>query len=177
MRRYTFAQSTSREGTVAHLSKAWFLAAILLFSTLFARPARAAGDPPSDLCSLLTVTQINTITGAKYDAPKKTVAPAPFMNTASGTDCTYTKSNDSRERTILFRAYVDPSPAAASDLFAKLGAFFGTGTPITGLGDKAYIDNNHGLHVLKGKVRFFIAMGEYDQKQVVALANYVIGQL
>jgi hypothetical protein len=152
-------------------------AAILFFATLFARPALAAGDPPSDICSLLPAAQINKITADTYDAPKKTVAPAPFANTASGTDCTYAKSKDVRERTILFRAYVDPSPAAAADLFAKLGAFFGTGTTVPGVGDQAYIDKNHGLHVLKGKVRFFIAMGEYDQKQVVALANYVTGQL
>jgi hypothetical protein len=162
---------------MARLVKTCLLSAVLLFSAVVSRPANTATDPPSDACSLLPVAQINKITSDTYDVPKKTVAPAPFMNTAAGTDCTYAKSKDVRERTILFRVYVDPSPAAAADLFAKLGAFFGTGTTVPGLGDQAYIDKNHGLHVLKGKVRFFLAMGEYDQKQVVALANYVIAQL
>jgi hypothetical protein len=162
---------------MARLTTVCSLTTVLLIFAVVAQPANAATDPASDACSLLPVAQINKITADAYDAPKKTVAPAPFMNTAAGTDCSYAKSKDARERTILFRVYVDPSPAAASDLFAKLGAFFGTGTAVAGLGDQAHIDKNHGLHVLKGKVRFFIAMGEYDQKQAVALANYVIGQL
>jgi hypothetical protein len=51
------------------------------------------------------------------------------------------------ERNLAFRAYVDPSPSAAADLFARLSKFIGPPTPIAGVGDQAYFDKYHGLHV------------------------------
>lgn len=137
--------------------------------------AAGATDPPTDLCSLLPAAQISKVTGQAYDAPQKTVAPRPYPNTVEGTDCTYKKSKGSGD--ILFRAYADPTAAAAADLFAKLGLFYSPQTPVSGLGDKAYFDPDHGLHVLKGRVRFFISMDDFDEKQAKALANYIVGEL
>jgi hypothetical protein len=153
------------------------LAAIaFLLTAAGALPVRAAGEPPADLCSLLAAAQVTKVTGQPYDAPQRTVAPRPYANTVEGADCTYKKSKGS-DGDILFRAYADPSPSAAADLFAKLGMFYSPQTPVSGLGDKAYFDPNHGLHVLKGRVRFFISMGEFDEKQAKALATYIVGEL
>jgi len=77
----------------------------------------------------------------------------------------------------LLRAYVDPSPSAAADLFARLKTFFGKGsTAVTGVGDEAYLDKDRGLHARKGKVRFFIG-GAGTNKQLTDLANGIVGQL
>jgi len=80
----------------------------------------------------------------------------------------------------VFRVYVDPSPSAAADLFARLGKFFGPPTAVSGVGDQAYFDKNHGLHVLKGKVRFYIAMDDFTsaiEKQLETVASQVAGRL
>jgi hypothetical protein len=83
----------------------------------------------------------------------------------------------------MFRTYVDPSPAVATDLFAKLHRFYGTGTAVKDLGDEAYFDDQHGLHVRKGKVRYFLSLdaaGDFTaarEKQLKDLATAVAGRL
>ncbi len=132
-----------------------------------------AAEPPADLCSLLPAAAASKTVGHPYDSPLKTVAPRPYKNTVEGTDCTY----QSKSGNLLFRAYVDPSPAAATELFAKLKTFFGSGsTSVPGLGDEAYVDVSHGLHVRKGKVRFFLS-GSATDKQLKDLATGVAGRL
>jgi hypothetical protein len=147
-------------------------AATVLLIIWSARSATAA-EPPADLCSLLPVSVVSKTLGATYDSPSKSVAPRPFRDTNEGTDCSYA----SKDETLLFRAYVDPSPSAATDLFARLKSFFGRGsTPVSGLGDEAYSDANGALHVRKGKVRFQIAASATDE-QLKDLAAGVVGQL
>ncbi len=146
------------------------VAVVLLAGSL--ELARAA-EPPSDLCSLLPAATVSKVLGETYGSPKKTVAPRPFPNTNQGTDCTY----ESGRHSLLFRAYVDPSPSASTDLFAKLKMYFGAGsTPVSGVGDEAYLDKTHGLHVRKGKVRYFLD-GEGTAKQKNDLALGIAGQL
>lgn len=159
---------------MAHRMKALLLAAVLLGSAWGAAVA-AANNPPADLCSLLPAAQVSKMTGQSYGTPQKNVAPRPFANTVEGADCTYKQSKGSA--VILFRAYADPSPSEAAALFARLGMFYSPQTPVPGLGDKAYLDSKHGLHVLKGRVRFFISMDNFDEKQAKALAAYVVRQL
>jgi hypothetical protein len=147
-------------------------AATFLLVTCSVQLASAA-EPPADLCSLLPAAVVSKTLGETYASPKETVAPKPFMNTNSGTDCTYEASHNS----LLFRAYVDPSPSASAELFARLKSFFGKGsTQVPGLGDEAYMDVQHGLHVRKGKVRFFLS-GSGNDKQLKDLASGVVGQL
>ena len=111
--------------------------------------------------------------GSTYGSPKKTVAPRPFPNTNQGTDCAY----ESSPHTLLFWVYVDPSPSASADLFARLKGFFGSGsTDVSGIGDKACMDKGHGLHVRKGKVRYYIT-GSANEKQVKDLGIVVARQL
>ncbi|HEY5030515.1 MAG TPA: hypothetical protein VIK39_19080 [Candidatus Angelobacter sp.] len=161
---------------MAHLNKLSLIAATFVLTICSLQPA-SAKEPPSDLCSLLPATELSKALGQSYDSPQKSVAPRPFPNTAEGTDCMYKRSKDARERKVVFRVYVDPSPAAAADLFARLSKFFGPPTPVT-VGDQAYFDKHHGLHVLKGKVRFFITMDDFtSEKQVASLASQIAGQL
>jgi hypothetical protein len=161
---------------MAYWNKASLLAATLLATTC-AVHAASATEPPADLCSLLPAAEVSKTLGHSYDPPQKSVAPRPFANTASGADCRYMRSNDPRDRKLFFRAYVDPSPAAAADLFARLAKFSGKATPVAGLGDEAYFDKDQGLHVRKGKVRFYLTMDDFDEKQLKDLASRVVGQL
>ena len=149
----------------------WRVAPLLLI-TCTAQWASAV-EPPADLCSLLPVAVLSQTLGATYSGPEKSVAPRPFPNTAQGTDCTYKSSSHS----LVFRIYIDPSPQAATELFAKLKLYFGSGsTPVTNLGDEAYMDTHHGLHVRKGKVRFFLN-GRATDQQIESLATGIAGQL
>jgi len=158
---------------MANWNRLSWIAAALLFATCSVGLATAA-EAPADLCSLLPAAVVSKTLGETYGPPAKTVAPRPYANTAEGTDCTYPAKSDH----LLFRAYVDPSPTASAELFAKLKSFFGRGsTPVTGIGDEAYLDAQHGLHVRKGKVRFFISAKAASDKQLRDLATGVAGQL
>ena len=165
---------------MAKLRKLAIIAATLFISTCALRSA-SANEPPADLCSLLPAAEVTKTLGQPYDSPQKSVAPRPYANTAEGTDCHYALKNN-QASTLWFRAYVDPSPSTAADLFAKLSKFYGSQTPTTGLGDEAYFDEEHGLHVRKGKVRFYINLEPMDftpaiEKQLKDLASRVAGRL
>jgi hypothetical protein len=111
--------------------------------------------------------------GYAYGSPTESNAPRPFRNTNEGTDCKY----GSELRLLLFRVYVDPSPSASADLFAKLKSYLGDGsTIVNGVGDEAYLDKERGLHVRKGKVRYFLD-GAGTPKQKNELAVAIAGQL
>lgn len=156
------------------LNRNWALSkAVILLSLAGWVSLASAAEPPADLCSLLPAAVVSKTLGSSYGAPTKAVAPRPFPNTNSGTDCTY----ESGSQSLLFRAYVDPSPAASAALFAKLKMFFGSGsTDISGVGDEAYMDKLHGIHVRKSKVRYYIT-GPRDETKIKALAAGVAEQL
>ncbi len=163
---------------MAHLNKLSLIAATFVVTTCMVDSARAA--VPADLCSLLPASEVSKTLGRAYDPPQKSVAPRPFANTNTGTDCNYLSKGGSK---LWFRAYVDPSPSAAADLFARLSKFYGTPTPVKGLGDEAYFDAAHALHVRKGNVRFYINLdpiGTFTpaiEKQIKDLGSAVIGRL
>jgi len=163
---------------MAHLSKLWWIAASFLVTACAVHSATAA-EPPTDLCALLPSDEVSKILGRAYDSPQKSVAPRPFANSATGTDCNYFAKGSK----LWFRAYVDPSPSAAAELFAKLSAFYGPPTPVTGLGDEAYFDSRHALHARKGKLRFYInldPLGSFTpvvEKQLKDLGDRVVGRL
>ena len=162
---------------MVHLRKLSLIAAAFLVTTCAVHSAKAA-EPPADLCSLLPAAEVSKILGQAYDSPQKSVAPRPYANTAMGTDCNYLAKGSK----LWFRAYVDPSPSAAADLFAKLGKFYSPQTPVAGLGDEAYFDPEHALHVRKGKVRFYLNLDPVNsaptvEKQLKELAGGVAGRL
>jgi hypothetical protein len=164
---------------MAHLRKLSLIAATCLVTACTVQSARAS-EAPADLCSLLPAAEVSKVLGQAYGSPEKTVAPRPFANTNTGTDCNYRSKEGSK---LWFRAYVDPSSSAAADLFARLSKFYGPPTPIKGLGDEAYFDAQHALHARKGKVRFYInldPLGNFTparEKQLRDLASAVTGRL
>ena len=161
-----------------HFAKRILVTAAVLAMVWTGRLATAS-EPPADLCSLLPAAEISKILGQTYGSPQKTEAPRPFANTATGTDCNYQSKQGGGK--LWFRAYVDPSPAVAADLFSRLSKFYGTPTPVPGLGDEAYFDREHALHVRKGKVRFYLNLNPIGnppkEKQLGDLASRVVAQL
>jgi hypothetical protein len=157
------------------------IAASILGIACAALPARASGIP-ADLCSLLPAADVSKTLGQTYGAPEKSVAPRPFANTNTGTDCNYASKSAPASK-LWFRMYVDPSPSAATDLFARLKVFYSPPTAVPKLGDEAYFDPQHALHVRKGKVRFYLNLSPLGdspsagQKLLVNLAKQVLGAL
>lgn len=145
----------------------------------FAVPIARATDAPADPCSLLTAAQVSSALGEQYGAPDKSVAPRPFANTVQGTDCHYKTANGREE--VLFRVYFDPSAAQATELHARLKMWFGAGSTPASVGDEAYVDKGHSIHVRKGNVRYFIAIGHADtpagQIKLMSLANLIAGEI
>jgi len=162
---------------MAHLRKGSLIAVTLLVAACAIQPASAA-EPPSDLCTLLPAAEVSKALGQAYGSPEKSVAPRPYANTATGTDCNYPAKGSK----LWFRAYVDPSPSAATELFAKLGRFYSPQTPVAGVGDEAYFDPQHAIHVRKGKVRYYLNLSPVSsaatvEKQLKDLASQVAGRL
>ena len=162
---------------MVHSRNLSLIAATFVLTTCAFHSARAT-EPPDDRCSLLPAAEVSKTLGRAYESPQKSVAPRPYANTAEGTDCNYLAKGSK----LWFRAYVDPSPSAAADLFARLGKFYSPQTPVPGLGDEAYFDPAHALHVRKGKVRFYINLEPMNfspaiEKQLKDLASQVTGRL
>ena len=157
------------------------LIAALLAAGACAIPAARATEAPADPCALLQAAQVSTIVGQPYGAPEKSVAPRPYMNTVQGTDCTFAARGSGAS--LLFRVYFDPTPAAATDLFSRLGFFYRPQTPVAGVGDEAYLDGVHGLHVRKGNVRYYLSFshasgsGAAVDKQLRDMASAIAGKL
>jgi hypothetical protein len=154
------------------------LSVVILAITNCLVPVAKATELPGDLCSLLPAAEVSKTLGQTYDAPQKSVAPRPYVNTSEGTDCSYLAKGSK----LWLRAYVDPSPAAAAELFAKVSKFYGVPTPVSGLGDEAYFDKDHALHVRKGKVRFYLNLDPVNsvpavEKQLKDLASRIIARL
>lgn len=141
-----------------------------------------AAEPPADLCSLLSPNQVGTTLGGAYDSPQKGVAPRFSAGTVQGTDCNY-QPKDAAASKVLFRAYVDPKEEDTKWLFLRLSKFYKRITPVTGLGDEAYFDDVHGLHLRKGNVRMYITLtpvGEFTperEKQIKDLGASVVSGL
>jgi len=154
------------------------LAALAAAATL-ATPAAFAAKPPPDPCSLLPAAEVSHVLGRPFGPPASSVAPRPYRNTAQGTDCLYQASHGS----LLFRVYFDESAAQSADLFKRLEMFFGSGTPVPGVGDDTYIDRQHALHERKGNVRFYLRLdgvhetGSAKEKVLVDLAKGIGGRL
>lgn len=148
------------------------LVPVLGVASLCAATANAATQP-ADPCSLLSPAQVGSALGGTFSAPMKTVAPRPFRNTVSGTDCEYHGSGS-----LLFRIYFDPSDGDATKLFAQLKMWFGAGSTATsGIGDEGYFDKDGALHVRKGNVRFYLEASKGKQAALTTLGKLLAGEL
>jgi hypothetical protein len=157
--------------------------ALPLAFLVLAFQANAAGakEPPSDVCSLLTPQLLQKTLGQPFGAPEKSTAPAAYRGQPSGTNCNFSEQKGG-SLGVRFIVYVDRSPAEAKQTFEKLSVFFPAESKPSGIGDSAYIDNNHAIHVLKGNVRFFInvssdASDTTREKQARDLAIAVAAQI
>ena len=139
-----------------------------------------AKDPPSNACEMLPASQVAKALGQLLGSPTKTIAPAAYVDSVTGTDCTYRNEKGSQ---LLFRIYVDPSVAVAKETFAKLSTFYAPNRIVAGDWDSAYFDPKHIIHVHKGKERFALVLtpigpdAAQAEKQLKDLATWVAGQL
>lgn len=162
--------------------RALLIVMFLIPALSFENHALQAKDPPSDACTMLPAAQLAKVLEQPFGSPLKTVAPAAFRNSPEGTDCTY-KTEKGSSRTLLFRIYVESSPAAAKETFNKLSLFYGPNTAVTGPWDSAYLDAHHAIHVQKGKARYYLNLNPAGadtaktDKQLKDLATGVAGQL
>ena len=158
------------------------IAMFLTLTVLFSNRALQAKDPPSDACGMLPAAQLTKVLEQPFGSPTKTVAPAAFRGSPTGTDCTY-QSGKGLPRKLLFRIYVESSTAAAKETFTKLSAYYGPNTPVAGNWDTAYLDSRHAIHVQKGKARYYLNLNPLGtdtpkaEKQLKDLATWVAGQL
>lgn len=156
--------------------------AALVMAPLFNAPILAAKEPPSDTCSLLPASQLQTTLKQPFGAPQRSTAPAAYPGLPSGTECDYL-SPQGFARMVVFIAYVDPSSALAKQTFEKLSMWFAPKSKPAGIGDSAYIDNSYAIHVLKGRVRYYInivPIGTFTpekEKQLRDLATWVAAQI
>ena len=136
-----------------------------------------AKDPPANLCSLLAPAQLEKTLGRPFSSPQKSEAPAPYMGQPSGTKCEYS-SEKGASIGVTFIVYVDASPAQAKQNFDKLSMWFAPKSKAS-VGDSAYIDANDAIHVLKGRVRYYMAIEPSGnmEKQLKDLAALVVAQL
>ena len=157
-------------------------AIILTFVILSSNSALHAKDIPSDACALLPAAQLAKVLEQSFGPPAKSTAPAAYANSPTGTDCTY-QTGSGHHRTILFRIYVESSPAAAKETFNKLSIFYGPNKAVAGKWDSAYLDSRHAIHVQKGNVRYYLNLNPIGSdtakadKQLTDLASSVAGQL
>lgn len=151
------------------------VALALFFFAFYPSPA-SAKDLPSDVCSLLSTQQLQKTLGQSYGAAQKTSAPPAYRGQSAGTNCRYSDSGGRHE--VVFIVYVDGSVAEAQQTFDKLSVWYPAVSKPSGIGDSAYIDKSHAIHVLKGAVRYFISPGSSaSDKQVQDLATAVAAQL
>jgi hypothetical protein len=137
-------------------------AAGLLLIVCGASVARATSDN-SDQCQTLTPEQAQKILGQSFEAPTKTPLSPPFGD-KWGTHCTY-RSQHGGNVVIDFFIYVTASPTQAKQWF-DMGMAAGKPESKLQLGDAAYIESHgHEVHVLKGKVLYWIIVsGAHDAK-------------
>jgi hypothetical protein len=165
---------------MAGFGKRSLIAATILVTACAVQLAKTA-QAPADACSLLPAAQVSKVVAQDYGSPQKSVAPSPFPGTVEGTDCNYAPKGAGNK--LWFRVYFDPSPSAATDLFARLKTFYSPPTPVPGIGDDTYFDPHHGLHVRKGNVRFFLSFRDTgsvtpaNESQLKDLARRIAGQL
>jgi hypothetical protein len=150
---------------------------IIGFSCLFNSGSAWAKDPPSDLCSLLAPAQLQRTLEQPFGAAAKSKFPAPYPGQPAGTKCEYSSEKGPPVDVTLI-AYVDASAAQAKQNFDKLSMWFEPKSK-PAIGDSAYIDGEEAIHVLKGRVRYYITIEPLGnmEKQLKDLAVLVASEI
>ncbi len=148
-------------------------AAIFMIALGAAQAANA--EPPADACSMLPASQIEQALVHSFGAPDVGKWPPAFGKQPWGTKCEY-NSKDSPEMDVTFIVYVDASSAEAKQTFDKLSMWFPPKSK-PAIGDSAYLDGSHAIHVLKGKVRYYISISPANETQAKDLAAAVASRI
>lgn len=77
---------------------------------------------------------------------------------------------------VTFIVYLDASSSEAKQTFDKLTMWFAPKSK-PAIGDSAYIDTKGAIHVLKGKVRYYISLDPKNEKQMEDLATSIAARI
>ena len=149
------------------------LVALLVAALGGAQPGYAA--PPANGCSLLTPAQIEKVLGQPFGAPAESQAPPAYGKQPWGSHCEYSSQKGAPVR-VTFIVYEDASASEAKQTFDKLSVWFVPKSK-PAVGDSAYIDADHAIHVLKGRVRFYISISPVNEKQATDLAGSLAARI
>ena len=134
---------------------------------------------PGNACSWLTPAELQKTLGQTFDAPQQSSVMPAFRGQTAGTQCEY-KSPSGMD--VLLIAYTDRSADEAKTTFGTMAAADKAIAKPGGVGDDAYVDKEHAIHVLKGKVRYYIevatgVIGGDKQALAIDLAKIVAAQV
>jgi hypothetical protein len=147
--------------------------AFLVAAVGSARNAYAA--PQATGCSMLTPAQIQKVLGQPFGAPSESKWPPAYGQQPWGSQCQYA-SQKGPDTKVTFIVYIEQTAAAAKQTFDKLSMWFPAKSK-PAIGDAAYMDNSHAIHVLKGKVRYYIAIDPANEKQTKDLAASIAARI
>ncbi|HEV2315000.1 MAG TPA: hypothetical protein VGR94_06820 [Candidatus Acidoferrales bacterium] len=153
---------------VAVILGAFFLCALGVSRTAYAAPT-------ADNCALLTPAQIQKVLGQPFGAPGESKWPPAYGKQPWGTQCQYASQKGPNTK-VTFIVYFEQTAAEAKQTFDKLSMWFPAKSKPT-IGDSAYMDNSHAIHVLKGKVRYYISIDPANEKQAKDLAASIAARI
>lgn len=142
----------------------------------------AAGNLPPDTCSLLTSSQLERILGQPFELCERSLAPASHRGELPGRECDFSAQKGSSRKVVLI-VFVDSSAEEARKTYDALTMWLAPKSRPEGVGDAAFIDDNHAIHVLKGRVRYYINILPSDakismkEKMLTLLAALVAAQV
>lgn len=147
----------------------------MLFVLAICSARSAFAAPPTDNCALLTPAQIQKVLGQPFGSPGESKWPPAYGKQPWGTQCQYA-SQKGPETTVTFIVYFEQTAVVAKQTFDKLSMWFPAKSK-PAIGDSAYMDNSHAIHVLKGKVRYYISIDPANEKQVKDLAASIAARI
>jgi len=147
-----------------------------IFFVLAMCGARAAyAAPPTDPCWLLTSAQIQKVLGQPFSKPAESKWPPAYGMRPWGTQCQYNSQKKPAVK-VTFIVYFEQTAAEAKQTFDKLSLWF-PATSKPAIGDAAYMDRSHAIHVLKGKVRYYVSVDPANEKQAKDLASSIAARI
>lgn len=130
---------------------------------LLPSPSCIAEILPPDTCSLLTSGHLERILGQPFDLYERSLAPASRRDQLPGRECDYATRKGAVRKVILI-VFVDSSAEQARKTYDALTTWLAPKSKPAGVGDAAFIDDNRAIHVLKGRVRYYINIIPSDAK-------------
>lgn len=157
------------------ISKLKFLMIAGLFVTCIGSGALAHAEPAAG-CAMLTPSQIEKVFGQPFGPPSESKAPPAYAKQSWGWNCRYRAQKRGRVREVTFIVYEDGSQAEAKQTFDKLSAWYSPKSK-PAIGDSAYIDSHSAIHIVKGKVRFYVSLDPADEKGATNLAAAIAAHI